>query len=800
MKNMVYCLLCNLLLVALVILTSCGRHEEAVCVVPAPVYMQQEAGSFDISDDTCISVVNDSQMAVAGGFAGLFATPAGFVPAVDYNDDDAEIRLIDDSSVEREAYRMYVTRKGIDIYASSAPGFFYAFQTLRQALPSAIESDVLVPDARWTVPAMVVYDAPRFEYRGLMVDVSRYFLPKEDLLEIIDCMAMLKLNNLHLHLTDDNGWRLEIRKYPRLTSVGAWRADRGETPFPDRKNPVRGEPTPIGGYYTQDDIREIVAYAADRQINVIPEIDMPAHSNSALAAYPQYACPVVDEFIGVLPGLGGKKADIIYCAGNDDVFAFLKDVMDEVCGLFPSKYIHLGGDEAWKTHWKKCPYCQERIDEEDLDNEEELQGWFMDQMNEYLRSKGRIMMGWDEITDSDIPEGAVVFGWRNDGKAALKAAQEGHDFIMTPSNLLYLIRYQGPQWFEPLTYFGNSTLKMVYDYEPVDQKWPVEYQQKLLGVQGSMWTEFCDCPEDVTYQIFPRIVALAEVAWSPTCTRNWENFIKRLDSFNAHLDEKGVVYSRAMYNIQHTVTPSENGQLVVDLQCERPDVTIRYTLDGSEPDSQSPQYPGAFTAGGPVTIKAATFFDDGSQAGKTLVLPLDWNTATSCRIHSSHPSARLLVNGVQGSLRQTDFEWCHFDHDASIIVDLGKSLPVDKVSVGGLTNYGMAFNKPGAITVSVSQDGSSYTPVGQRRWTKNEIFCEGNFREDIAFSFSPVPARYVRIQADHPGPCPDGHIRSGQMSKYCFDEIEVSSPMSAQARLARQSQKNLIRWATTGGM
>lgn len=814
MKNMMYFLLCNIIIVALVILTSCGRQSDCAEIVPVPVFMDQSSGVFVIDENTCISVDDKAHEPVAKLFADLFEASAGFVPHVCTHARKADIRLTTDMSMKPESYRINIGRSGVDIHAGGAPGFFYALQTIRQALPAEIESDVLSPDVQWVVPAMTVYDEPRFEYRGLMVDVSRYFLPKDNLLEIIDCMAMLKLNNLHLHLTDDNGWRIEIKKYPRLTQVGAWRADRGDTPFPDRHNPIPGEPTPIGGYYTQDDIRDIVSYAEARQINVIPEIDIPAHSNSALAAYPQYACPTVDKYIGVLPGLGGPNADIIFCAGNDDVFAFLKGVLDEVCELFPSKYIHLGGDEAWKTYWKTCRLCQKRIDEESLADEEALQGWFMKQMNDYLRSKGRVMMCWDEITNSEIPEGAVVFGWRGNGQAALKAAGQGHRFVMTPSELLYLIRYQGPQWFEPLTYFGNSTLKNVYEYEPVGHEWPAECRDLLMGVQGSMWTEFCDSPEDVAYQIFPRLAAVAEVAWSPAALKDWRRFLRSLDSFNRHMDHKGVAYARSMYNIQHKVTPDEPGVLSVNLQCERPDVTIRYTMDGSDPTPDSPVFTSDIPVREPVVVKAATFFPDGRIAGRTLELPIGRNKATACRIRSGVPSAGLLVNGVRGSLKQTDFEWCHFFDDASVVVDLGKEVDVNKVAVGVLNNYGMAFHRPSYVSVSVSLDGVDFLPVSRKGWSRHEVFCEGNFRDDVEFSFLPQTARYVKITASHPGKCPWGHIREGQQSKFCFDEIIVKGEphsgvkssypardtASARSRIADKAQKNLIRWSVSGGL
>ena len=248
-----------------------------------------------------------------------------------------------------------------------------------------------------------------------MLDVARYFLPKEEVLRMIDCIALLKINRLHLHLSDDNGWRLEIKKYPRLTEVGAWRVDRGALTFPERRNPQPDEPTPVGGFYTQDEMKEIIRYAAERQIEVIPEIDIPAHSNAALAAYPEYACPVVKEFIGVLPGLGGRNSEIIFCAGNDRTYAFLQDILDEVIALFPSRYVHLGGDEATKTNWQKCPLCQARIRREHLTDTEALQGYFMGRMADYMRSKGKEVIGWDELTNSKLPEESIILGWQGLG-------------------------------------------------------------------------------------------------------------------------------------------------------------------------------------------------------------------------------------------------------------------------------------------------------------------------------------------------------------------------------------------------
>lgn len=296
---------------------------------------------FQVTEETVISVENEAQEGMASDFADLFTVPAGFTPMVEIGGQNAAISLVTDKALKKEAYRLKVSEDNIRIYASDTKGFFYAFQTLRLLLPSDIEGQTLANQI-WKLPVFTMTDEPRFGYRSLMLDVARCFIPKEEVLRILDCMALLKLNTLHLHLSDDTGWRLEIKKYPRLTEVGAWRVDRGRLPFYARRNQAEGEKTTLGGFYTQDDMEEIVAYAADRQINVIPEIDVPAHSCAALAAYPELACPVVKEKITVLPGLGGRNPEMIYCAGNEKVFTFLQDVIDELLQLFPSPYINMG--------------------------------------------------------------------------------------------------------------------------------------------------------------------------------------------------------------------------------------------------------------------------------------------------------------------------------------------------------------------------------------------------------------------------------------------------------------------------
>ena len=764
--------ICNFLVFCLLsIFISFGQNK--VTVLPTPKDFHLSGGVFLFSEKNVISVENEEQKKIASDFASLFTVPAGFTPLVKVGNGDAAISLTTVPELKQETYRLDVSKNRIRIYASDSKGFFYAFQTLRQLLPAEIEGSIYINNKEWSIPAVSIQDAPRFEYRGLMLDVARYFMPLDDVKQLIDCMSMLKLNKLHIHFTDDTGWRIEIKKYPKLTEVGAWRVDRGKTPFYERRNQQEGEKATLGGFYTQEDIKEMVRYAEERQVEIIPEIDVPAHSCAALAAYPELACPNVKKKISVLPGLGGRDTEIIYCAGNEKTFQFLNDVIDEVSELFPSKYIHMGGDEANKFYWKSCPLCRKRMQQEGITHVEDLQGYFMNRVSQHIKEKGKIMMGWDELTHSKIPEGTVIFGWQGLGNAALKAAEQGHRFVLTPARLLYLIRYQGPQWFEPLTYFGNNLMKDIYMYEPVQEGWKKEYADLLMGVQASMWTEFCYNTNDVMYQVFPRLAALAEVGWVAKGHKDWDEFQKGLDNYLAHLDAKQVVYSKAMYNIQHKVTPTGDG-LCVKLDCERTDVEIRYTTDGSEPKSDSGLYSDSLLVSATTMLKAATF-KDGKQAGKTLTLDLKFNKATGKPVMGANKDVVLLTNGVRGSLRQSDFEWCTWTGaNSSFTIDLQKEEVINKVSVGCLTNYGMGVHKPKSIKIEVSGDNQHFVELAERRFSDAEIFKEGNFVEDISFEVKGVKGRYVKVSVEAAGNIPDSHfMRPGQVSKFYLDELII---------------------------
>ena len=748
-------------------------HDRTLSLIPYPVSITEGEGEFVFNDKTVIALEDAELKAVAEDFVRLFTKPAGFTPKIKTKTKKGNICVLTDDKMPEESYVLEVKPDKVVIRTAGAKGAFYAFQTLRQLLPTAIESSEYKEDVVWTVPAVSLTDEPRFGYRGLMVDVARYFLPKEHLLRIIDCMGMLKLNKLHLHLTDDNGWRLEIKGYPLLTEVGAKQVERPGKDFPERSNARQGEPLVNGGFYTQEDIKEIVTYAANRQIEVIPEIAMPGHCNAALSAYPLLACPVIDRYIGAVPGLGGDHTRFAYCAGNEDVFKLLEGVLDEVIELFPSQYIHLGGDAIRHTHWEDCPLCQKRMQEEGLDNENDLLGYFMRRMDRYVRGKGRIVMGWEEVMDAHLSRGAVVFDWHGFGHGAVKAGKQGHDFIMAPTGTMYLNTYQGPQWHESvLSFGGTNTLKNIYDYEPVERYWTMSMRSHLLGVQAALWTEFCNSPDDVYTLLFPRLGALAESVWSFPIAKRWDRFVETLDGYFPRWEAKGIKASKSMYNVRHDVDPNF-GDLKVALECIRPDVEIRYTTDGTEPHEYATLYRKPWIVKESQTIKCATF-KDGKQMGETLVLPIQKNAITGKNLLRSNRMERRVLNGLRGSLKDTDGEWAAWTNNDSIALtfDAGSRKKLGRVSFGCLNDYGLAIHKPEKVEVWLSDNEVYYWKVAEKTYRASEVFREGRFVEDLDFEFQDA-ARYVRLIIKGGGKCPESHVRPGKEAQVFIDEVLI---------------------------
>lgn len=747
--------------------STAAAAPQKAAVVPMPVHYQMSDGSVELPKTLA---VGGDMAASAVKYMEMRSIPA-------FLTGKAFVTANRDASLAAEHYELAVTPSGIAIAAADEAGMMYAVETLGQLIDQAADGQL---------SQCTITDGPRMEYRGLMLDVVRCFLPIDEVKKFVDVAAQLKLNKLHFHMTDDNGWRIEIKKYPLLTDIGAWRVDREEL-FPGRPNPKEGEPATYGGFYTQDQLRDLVAYAAERNIEVIPEIELPAHAVAAIASYPQLACPVIDRFVGVLTGIGGKDASIIMCAGNDNTIQFVKDVLDEVMDIFPSPYIHLGGDEAEKSHWEKCPLCQQRIAELQLPDCEHLQGWFMDTINSYVRSKGRTAIGWDEVTYGNPKEDMIIMGWQGAGTVAEAYAEKtGCRFIMTPAKSTYLIRYQGPQWFEPFTYFGNITLRDAYEFEPVKDSWTAGMCEQLLGIQGSMWTEFCRTAEDVQYMVFPRMMALADVAWRAEGARDWDGFVTALDNFLPRLDKAGMTYARSMYNVQHTATPLGNGKVSVAAACDRPDATINVTTGD---DSYAYVEAVEFDSDATLTFLASTV----NSQGQPLVLDLKFNKATGQQITAENCNnglAGALINGVRGSNRNSDFEWAGwYDRQAEFTVNLGRETKINTIKLGALANANMNAALPKSIRVLLAGEDGEFRQINELTFATEEAFPLSAKITDIDFGSMDETAQYVTFVAENAGRVPDGFPREGNATWLYFDEVMVDELPEWQDKNAfRQGQ------------
>lgn len=518
--------------------------QASVSIIPMPQKCVEKKGIFIINKETTIylSDNNEETRNAVTLWNELMATAAGFQLEVSSIPRSSNVIrcYINSALPNEEAYKLIVLKSSIRIEAKSSKGLFYAFQTLRQLMPSAIEQDTQVAnDFEWKVPCVAIEDAPSFAYRGLMLDVCRHFMPKEMVKRYIDLMSFHKLNTFHWHLTDDQGWRIEIKKYPKLTSIGGF---RDKTIIGHAKNkPYKWEVERYGGFYTQEDIREIVTYAQKRFVEVIPEIEMPGHAVAALAAYPEYSCsggPFEVE------GRWGVFNDI-FCT-KEATFEFMQSILDEVATLFPSTYIHIGGDEAPRIRWKHCVHCQQRMKQENLTKEAELQTYFVNRIEGYLSSKGKRIIGWDEIIEGGIPHRATVMSWRGE-KGGIHAAKAGYDVIMTPNNYLYLNHYQLDPKTEPLAIGGFTPLKKVYNYHPVPNVLTKEEAKHIKGVQGNLWTEYITSGKQVEYMVYPRAAALSEVAWSKKEGKDYENFYRRLLDIEKHYDMMNLNCCKTTY-------------------------------------------------------------------------------------------------------------------------------------------------------------------------------------------------------------------------------------------------------------
>ena len=642
--------------------------------IPVPLKMEQGTGSFLLSEKTKLYTN------LQGGEAELWenylkALPVQLKEARMKDRKQMLFLLITPKTPQLpspESYTLSVTSQRIEIRATSGAGLFYGMQTLLQLMQPASTGS-------YSVPSVEIEDTPRFAYRGLMLDVSRHFSTKEFIKKQIDALAYYKINRLHLHLTDAAGWRLEIKKYPLLTDFAAWRTDPTWKKWWNggRKYLRYDEPGASGGYYTQDDIREILEYARQHYITVIPEIEMPSHSEEVLAAYPQLSCS----------GEPYKNSD--FCVGNEETFTFLENVLTEVMELFPSEYIHVGGDEAGKSAWKTCPKCQKRMKDEHLANVDELQSYLIHRIEKFLNNHGRRLLGWDEILQGGIAPNATVMSWRGE-EGGIAAVTSGHHAIMTPGAYCYLDSYQDAPYSQPEAIGGSLPLKKVYAYDPVPASLTAEQAKLVYGVQGNLWVEYIPTPEHVEYMIYPRMLALAEVAWSAPERKSWPDFHTRALSAVADLQKKGY----------HPF----------DLSKEI----------GSRPESLQPV--SHLALGKKVTYNSSY----------SPHYPAQGNTA--------------LTDGIRGDWTYGDGSWQGFisDNRLDVTIDMEKETPIHSITAAFMQVVGAEVFLPETVIISISDDGINFTELQKQHF---EVSKETPIRfTDISWQ-GEAKGRYVRYQA-----------------------------------------------------
>ena len=760
-------------------LCSCGSHDPQIAIVPYPNHLEAGRGTYRVTDRpvTCDSRTDERTQRAVVGFAARLATVTGGTNPVTVADEvpASGIRFVTDESLPAEGYELNVDGEGIEVRASQFPGFLYALQSLEQLLPAAVYGTEPAPDAAWEVPCVKIADAPRFAYRGMHLDVARHFFSVDEVKRYIDVMAIHKLNTLHWHLTDDQGWRIEIKRYPELTAVGSIRKATVV-----RKEWGTYDGTPYGGFYTQDEIRDVVEYAADRGVTVIPEIDLPGHMLAALTAYPELGCTGGPYEVWGRWGV----ADDVLCPGREKTFEFLEGVLTEVMELFPSEYIHIGGDECPKVRWEKCPRCQAKIRQLGLKDDGEhtaehyLQSYVTDRIGKFLAQHGRRIIGWDEILEGRAPSDAVVMSWRG-SEGGIAAAKLGHDVIMTPNSHFYFDYYQSLDTdAEPFGIGGYIPLEQVYSYDPAFPELTPEQQKHILGVQANLWTEYVLSDEHLEYMLLPRLAALSEVQWCLPETKDWNRFIGsfRMDKIYSQL---GYEFAKHIFGVtaSYAVDP-EKGGVVMTLTTQG-GAPIRYTLDGSDPTASSPLYKAPVTIGESCTFKAAAL-REGMQT-PVYTRKFDFNKATGRRIalnaaptlKYTYGGASLLVDGYRGGPVYSNGAWIGFlNEPLDVTIDMQGAKPYSAVTVESLVEKGEWVFPPSSVGVDLSDDGREFTEAALMS-VPQETAGSPDGVKPFKVLFPETSARYLRVVARTVDPIPAWHGAAGQKAHMFVDEIIV---------------------------
>lgn len=744
-------------------------------IIPRPqqVNVSNDA-PFTLSAKTVISLGTNSQdmKRNANMLASYIEQATGIRPAIGKSKNGTAIVLtIDKTIANAEGYKLDADAKQIRIAGASAAGVFYGIQTLRKSLPL-----VNGKASKVSIPAVHITDAPRFAYRGTHLDVSRHFVTADSVRQFIDMLALHNINRFHWHLTDDQGWRIEIKKYPLLTQIGSKRA---QTVIGHNSGKYDGKP--YSGFYTQKQIRDIVKYAADRYITIVPEIDLPGHMQAALAAYPDMGCTGGPYEVWQKWGV----SDNVLCAGNDKTLTFIDNVLKEITQLFPSKYIHVGGDECPKTQWQKCPKCQARIKALNLEAkdghsaEERLQSYIITHASNYLKSLGRNTIGWDEILEGGLAEGATVMSWRGES-GGIAAAKQHHDVVMTPNSYLYFDYYQSlDKANEPLAIGGYLPLETVYSYEPMPKELTADEARHIIGVQANIWTEYMPTFKQMQYMALPRLAALSEVQWSQPALKDYNSFTNRLTEFTHLYDRLGYNYAKHLYNVAIHVDSDNKWREILIHMTTAGNAEIRYTLDGTEPTANSTLYTGAIVLQKSAKIRAAAF-RNGKRSSVTSQ-DIRFNKATACPVELLQPTHKnytykggaTLTDGLLGDKGFGTGRWLGFSgNDLEAVIDLKQNTDVSSVSLNTCVDKGAWIFDARNIEVSVSADGKSFTKVASKSLPALEEQTPDNIYT-YELTFPQTTTRYVKVTATSEHNIPEWHGGKGKPAFLFVDEISV---------------------------
>lgn len=754
------------LVISSFIFLSCSISEKKVSIIPKPNSLNINSGNFSISAETII--VYDEQFKDAKSLAeylnhflsksNISLKVQNHLPSSNY----IYFKFSDDIKNE-EGYTFNSTSNGIIIGASNSKGIFYGVQTLLQLLPAEIYS-TQNNSVDLTIANVSIIDEPRFTYRGAHLDVGRHFYDVNDIKKFIDYIAMHKMNKFHWHLTEDQGWRIQIKKYPKLTEIGAWRKE------------TMGDGKPHGGFYTQDEVREIVKYAEERYITVIPEIEMPGHALAALASYPELSCTGGPFEVETIFGVHKD----VFCAGNENTFEFLENVLLEVIELFPSKYIHIGGDECPKERWEKCSKCQTRIKNEKLKDENELQSYFIKRIEDFLLTKDRLIIGWDEILEGGLAPNATIMSWRGI-EGGIEAARQGNDVIMTPTSHCYFDYYQGNPENEPVAIGGYLTLSHVYSYEPIPEELTAEESKHILGTQANVWTEYLPEFKDVEYMLLPRLAALSEVCWGKKEVKNLDDFLKRLPEQISRYEAAEINFAKSSYNVTIGTKLSEtNNSLNIELSTELARADIYFTLDGSIPDKNSEKYSKPFNINSTKEIKAVSYSNGklmSKVSSKNILIHKAFGKGVSIKTSYSNKYDAGgdfgLVDGIYGSSSFTAGGWQGYEgDDFEAIVDLGEEIKINRINSSYLQRINSWIFMPQYVEYSFSFDGENFSNLSR---IENEIPATSGVVEVKNFQLETddLITRYIKVFAKNIEKCPDWHPGAGGNAWIFVDEVTV---------------------------